>query len=110
MRSVTRLEKHRKDRELNKSAGSLLTVEELTSDELVLVNSDFVNRMKNGVDSSLDEMYATYSKVLHEWGVMCPHPLPYRLYDGQMKFDLPRSFDESRWYDCQLCGAAVINR
>jgi hypothetical protein len=48
--------------------------------------------------------------TLHQWGVMCPHPQPHRLYDGFRMSDVPLTFDACRWYDCTLCKTAVINR
>jgi hypothetical protein len=90
--------------------GPLLRIEELTHEEKAIINADFIELCRNRKASGPEEFYQAYIDTLHRWRVMCPHPQPHRLYDGYRKSDVPFSFDEHRWFDCRLCGAAVINR
>lgn len=94
----TRLEIHRRRFELDERRGPLLRLEELTVEEVELVNSAFFDRIHRAPPDDLAAMYRLYVATLHEWGVMCPHPTLHRLY----------SLD-GRWYDCSLCKAAVIH-
>ena len=90
--------------------GPLLSFDELTFEERTRVHNDFMGRVRhNGVDD-LWAMWVLYVETLHMWGVMCPHPQPFRLYDGFHQSDLPMSFRDSHWFACRLCQASVINR
>lgn len=94
---MTRLELHKRRFELEERRGELIRLEELTGDELVILNNSFFERIRQRGAEDLDEMYSMYVGVLHEWGVMCPHPMDRREYSW-----------DGRWYDCSLCNAAVI--
>lgn len=89
--------------------GPLLRLEELDHSELELVNREFLDRLQ-GRAEDIDQIYEAYAQALHSWGIICPHPQQHRMYDGFHKTDVPLKFDESRWFECRLCGTAVINR
>lgn len=108
--NVTRLEARRKQMEEENLHGPLLQIEELSPEEKAIVNSSFLELCRRRKASDLGEVYQAYADTLHHWKIMCPHPQPQRLYDGRIRSDIPFSFDTSKWYDCKLCGAAVINR
>lgn len=95
---MSRLESHRRNFELNDRRGDLLRLDELTADEVGMVNSTFFERVHKEPPEDLDSMYKVYIETLHEWGIMCPHPVERR------RFSLC-----NRWYDCALCQATVIN-
>lgn len=107
---MTRLEAHRRRWESEGRLGNLLRLEDLDRDEVALVNRTFLDRCRSGGLDGVDGIYAAYALALHEWGVMCPHPQHQRLYDGWHRTDVPLQFSDSGWYDCGLCGSAVINR
>lgn len=107
---MTRLEAHRKTLEEEKRHGPLLRIEDLSTEELDLVNKSFLDLCRRRKVGDIRETYAAYVDTLHRWGVMCPHPQPNRLYDGHRTSEFPVDFESSKWYDCSLCGAAVINR
>lgn len=107
---MTRLEEHRKKLEVEQYLGPLIPLHELTPEEVAIVNRSFLERCRRDRVEGTDGYYGTYVSVLHEWGIMCPHPQHRRLYDGLYASDVPLPFDEARWYHCGLCAAAVINR
>lgn len=107
---MTRLEVHRKSLEEEQRHGPLLRIEDLNSDEISLINASFLDLCRRRRVSDINETYAAYVDTLHQWGVMCPHPQPHRRYDGKRVCDVPQDFATSRWYDCSLCGTAVVNR
>jgi hypothetical protein len=107
--SRTRLEQHRESFTLAGGVGELLRVDDLHDDELAIINRTFFERIREIAPDDLSGIYAAYLQTLHEWGVMCPHPRELRLYDGWRKSDVPLPSTESRWYECGLCRAAVIN-
>ncbi len=107
---MTRLEAHRQRWESEGRLGNLLRLEELDRDEVAIVNRSFLDRCKSQGYQGVDGIYSAYAHTLHEWGVMCPHPQHLRLYDGWHRTDVPLPSVESPWFDCGLCGAAVINR
>lgn len=107
---MTRLEQHRKSLLEEGRSGPLLKVEDLSPDEIALVNGSFLELCRRRKVADISQTYSAYVDTLHSWGVMCPHPQPHRLYDGWRQAEFPISFDESRWFDCTLCSAAVINR
>ena len=96
--------------ELEDYLGPLLVLETLGPDEVALVNRSFLERCQRDRVTGIDDIYGAYVSSLHEWGIMCPHPQHRRRYDGWHGSDVPLPFDESPWYDCGLCGTAVINR
>ena len=106
----TRLEIHRDEFHSGKCLGKLLKIEELTVDELTMVNSSIFLYMGISDAQNLDGYYQVYIETLHSWGIMCPHPQIRRLYDGYRKSDYPIQFNESKWYSCTLCKTSVINR
>lgn len=106
----TRLEKHREEFHQGKRLGNLVRLEDLSTDELTLVNSSLLNHMRLSDAEDLDGFYEVYVQTLHDWGIMCPHPLPRRLYDGWRRSEAPTPFNESKWYHCTLCRTSVINR
>lgn len=107
---MTRLEKHRKSLLEEKRFGPLLRVEDLQVDEISLINSSFLELCRARKVSNIEETYSAYVDTLHQWGVICPHPLVHRRYDGFSRSDAPVPFETSKWYTCQLCRAMVINR
>jgi len=108
---LTRLEEHRTAFVFNKGVGPLLRIDQLSHEEIDLVNAEFFARMRLRPEgSSFEEMYREYAASLGSWGIMCPHPLGFRLYDGSRDSRSPLPFSESRWYSCRLCSTAVINR
>jgi hypothetical protein len=107
---MTRLERHRKSMGEENRYGPLLRIEDLGADEISLINSSFLDLCRKRRVKDIRETYSAYVDTLHHWGVMCPHPQPHRLYDGRRPSAVPVEFDTSRWFDCTLCGAAVVNR
>jgi len=107
---VTRLEAHRRALEKEERHGPLLRIEDLNPDEISIINSSFLDLCRKCRVSDINETYQAYVDTLHIWGVMCPHPQPHRLYDGRKPCDHPLAFEDSRWFDCTLCGAGVVNR
>lgn len=107
---VTRLEARRKQMEDENVHGPLLRIEDLTEEEISIVNTSFLDLCRRRRVSDIDETYSAYVDTLHQWRVMCPHPQPHRLYDGRFRSDVPYGFEASRWFDCTLCKAAVINK
>ena len=99
---MTRLEEHKVKFELDERRGQLLRIDELTGDELAIINSSFFERIRRVTPETLEEMYQVYLTTLHEWGVMCPHPMERRDYENTGP-------DDSRWYNCGLCKASVIH-
>jgi hypothetical protein len=95
---MTRLEAHKSRFDLAERRGELLRLEELTVEEVAMVNSTFFERVHRNPPEDLAGMYRIYVETLHEWGVMCPHPINERSYSV-----------DGRWYDCSLCKAAVIH-
>lgn len=85
-------------------------MEDLSPDELALVNRTFLERCRRDNVDGIDQIYAAYALSLHEWGVMCPHPQHQRRYGGWQRSETPLSFGDSQWYDCGVCNSAVINR
>jgi hypothetical protein len=107
---VDRLESHRAALEQSERRGSLLRFDELNSHERERIHADFMTKVRlNGVED-LWQMWCLYVETLHAWGIMCPHPQTFRLYDGYRLSDMPVTFSDSVWYECRLCQAAVINR
>lgn len=107
---MTRIELHRESLELNGRQGPLLRIEDLSSDEITIVNSSFLDLCRNRKVNDIDETYSAYVFTLHTWGIMCPHPQQHRLYDGFKHSDSPIDFESSKWFNCILCSAAVINK
>lgn len=88
----------------------MLRYEDLTTEEQALVYTTFMARVRHVQSEDIVSFHRTYTEVLHEWGVMCPHHQAYRLYDGWTSSDTPVPFEESRWFRCSLCDSLVINR
>ncbi len=107
---MTRLEAHRRLLEEEHRHGPLLRVEDLNPDEIALINASFLDLCRRRRVGDIHQTYSAYVDTLHQWGVMCPHPQPHRLYDGRTPSDFPKDFETSRWFDCTLCGTAVVNR
>lgn len=107
---MTRLEARRKQLEEDKLHGPLLRLDELSTEELDVINTTFWELCRRRRVANIQETYTAYVDTLHHWKVMCPHPQPQRLYDGNRRSDVPLDFETHRWYDCQLCGTSVINR
>lgn len=108
LKTETRLEEHRKMFKFNEYKGSLLRIEDLSQDERDLVNTEFMNQCKGA--ENIDALYKVYVKVLHSWGIMCPHPQRQRFYDNIGTSDIPISFETSKWFECKACNTSVINR
>ncbi len=106
----TRIEIHRETFVKNDRRGELIRIEQLEPAEIAIVNSSFLEKCRDGQVVDIEQIYQAYAQTLHLWGIMCPHPQSQRLYEGWFKTDAPVRFEESRWFDCKLCGAAVINR
>lgn len=109
---VTRLETHRlafRSAEIPMT-GPLLRFQDLSPEERRIVDSAAVQRVRELASDGRDFTTHDYLEVLHSWGIMCPHPLGTRTYEGLYWSDIELSFDECRWYDCDTCGCIVINR
>jgi hypothetical protein len=107
---MTRLEARRIQMEEEHVHGPLLRIEDLAEDEISLINRSFLELCRRRKVADLKETWAAYVDTLHYWRVMCPHPQHHRLYDGRFATDVPMDFETSRWFECSLCGAGVINR
>lgn len=95
---MTRLENHKRTFEQNDRRGPLIRLDELTVEEVQVINSTFFERVQKDPPENIEDMYRIYIETLHEWGVMCPHPIERRRYSSC-----------GRWYDCSLCQAAVVH-
>ena len=105
----TRLESHRDSfigREVPMT-GPLLRFAELSSDERSVLAHSLVNNL-SAENAPLTPF--SYLAVLHSWGIMCPHPMPSRYYDGIYGSVDEIKFDECQWYNCDVCRCIVINR
>lgn len=98
---------HRNNFQAMKRTGPLLRWSDLTPDAQAFLTQEFVigSRGVFGTD-----LYGTYVGTLHSWGVMCPHPMVHRLYDGFRPSDIPLPFLTDPWFLCTLCGTRVVNR
>jgi len=85
-------------------------MDELSPEEIEVVNVEFLTRCGAVGVNDLAQIYRAYVETLHMWGIICPHPTPHRLYDGWRRTDVPVSFEESKWFTCRLCVTWVINR
>jgi hypothetical protein len=108
-KTETRLEEHRREFTRNNGCGPMIRVEDLSTEEIALVNADFLELCRGRADD-IKAIYGAYVQALHLWGVICPHPLAHRLYGGFQRSDSPLHFEDAKWYDCCICGTSVINR
>lgn len=76
---------------------ALLGVEDLTDEQIKNLNRTFIDGVKEYDDPGLEELYRAYLVALATYGVMCPHPESMRVFG-----------DDARWYECGICGCAVI--
>jgi hypothetical protein len=86
--------------------GSLLRYTDLNPAEQALIKADFLRRRP--VPGMADHIL--YLRVMHSWGVICPHPQESRMYEGLYWSDSSVDFEECQWYVCQVCECIVINR
>lgn len=86
--------------------GPLLRHSDLNDSERSLLKGDFLKRRTS---SELPD-HLLYLDVMHSWGVMCPHPQSSRRYEGIFCWDHPPGFNEFKWYSCEVCECAVINK
>lgn len=86
--------------------GPLLRHPDLTSSEQALIKADFLR--KRPIDGMPD--HVLYLRVMHSWGVICPHPQESRMYEGLYWSDSQVKFAECSWYACGICECIVINR
>lgn len=91
----TRLQLHRERLIEDGYRGPLIQIEDLDSSEVALVNRDFFSKIHDLDEKDLPSIFTAYVSTLHQWGIMCPHPHSYRS-------------SEASWFECLLCGAAVI--
>lgn len=108
-RKPTRLELHRAKFHKDGKKAPMLPVAVLDQEENTLIANDLMSRLRAlsaTQEPTPDLHYKTYAEVLSDWGVMCPHPTDKRLYDGSKIFT---ETDMFRWFDCTMCGCAVIN-
>lgn len=107
---ATRLEKHRDSLREEGRHGPLLRIDELNPDEITLINGSFLDLCRQRKVADISQTYTAYVDTLHQWGVMCPHPQPHRLYDGNRHSEFPLTFEMSKWFECTLCNTVAINR
>lgn len=86
--------------------GPLLRHSDLNPAEQALIKADF--RRRRPVEGMPD--HVLYLRVMHSWGVICPHPQESRMYEGLYWSDSGVGFDECPWYVCGVCECIVINR
>lgn len=103
---VRELNWHRELFHRNKLCGPLLRWSDLTVDAQGMLTRHFIAKSR---DVSGPPITRLYVEILHSWGVMCPHPLSYRLYDGWRASDYAIPAEDSRWFSCGMCGTAVVN-
>jgi hypothetical protein len=87
-----------------KKKGPLIALDDLESNERSWLATKIFQLF-----GPLDEQskYEAYMNVLHEYGIMCPHPQHKRLYGGTEQ--LPKPSDQHLWYDCTMCSCTVLN-
>ena len=105
----TRLESHRKEFMGAKTpmTGPLLRFSDLSFEERAVLERDITTRL---VNASVTPTAQFYLEVFNSWGIMCPHPIYFRLYDGFYRSDKEVPFDDCIWYKCNMCQCSVINR
>jgi hypothetical protein len=87
--------------------GPLLRFSDLDATERRIIEQDVAQRLARG---HVPPTPGFYLGVLNSWGIMCPHPVATRRYEGLYASDSDVPFEECEWYDCITCGCVVINR
>lgn len=105
-----RLEQNRERFTLAKHTGPLLAFSELTPTEQGFLTSEFLINSRSITKGDVETLGTCYVQTMHGWGVMCPHPMPHRLYEGKWQTEVHLDFELSPWFDCGLCKTRVINR
>jgi hypothetical protein len=107
---MTRLESHRNAFRAAKvpMTGPLLRYSDLAPDERSLLESELAHWARMVAPARLTPTFSAW--VFHSNGIMCPHPIGSREYDGTCRSDVEIPFDESNWFRCGICGSLVINR
>ena len=103
----TRLESHRRSFLAEKMTGPLIRFSDVDATERRIIKQDVAQRLARG---HLSLTPGFYLGVLNSWGIMCPHPIESRTYEGLYVSDVELGFDECGWYDCGVCDCIVINR
>lgn len=101
---------HRNNFHANRFTGPLLRWSDLSRECQATLTGEFLrnSRAVAGPDFGRN-LQRCYAETLHSWGVMCPHPMPHRLYDGFRMSDVALPFGTDPWFLCTLCEARVVN-
>jgi len=102
MPKKTKFQEHLENIKNRKGTGSLLTLEDLTPSERSKIASEIFS-----LSSFLEDKYSAYIQVLSRNGIICPHPLNKRVYEGIKKSS--KFLNDFKWYTCEMCGCGVIN-
>lgn len=98
------LEQRKIDFADQKFCGPLITLSDLTPQQMAVINGIFFTKIRgHGNDwENLEQVYSIYVSVLHEYGIMCPHPDHWseRRYVAT----------GVRTFTCVLCKSAVLER
>jgi len=98
---------HRNSFQAARRTGPLLRWSDLTPEVQGLLTQEFITNSAGAARWNVGQIYV---ETLHGWGVMCPHPMAHRLYEGWRASDDPMTFEEAQWFSCGLCKTRVVNR
>jgi hypothetical protein len=98
----TRFQEYLENFRASKGMGNLMQIEDLEPADMARIAKEVF-----GLSKKSGDQYGSYIKVLSKYGVMCPHPLKKRLYEGIKSSD--KFLYDYRWYSCEMCGCSVIN-
>lgn len=101
------LRSHRDSFVASRLTGPLLRWRDLTDRAQALLTQEFIAASSDVRGPAVTDLYP---RVLHSWGVMCPHPSTYRLYGGERAYEREPLFEREPWFSCGLCRSLVVNR
>ncbi len=83
--------------------GPLWTMDMVPTEELVPIQAEALRASREASDP-----HHAYAEVLASYGIVCPHPLSKRMYEGGMR---AKHFPLSTplFYHCEMCKCSVIN-
>jgi hypothetical protein len=85
----------------------MLTLESLDEPSRDVLSREVFSNLSSSRGSR--DPYEVVSETLNEWGIMCSHPQPQRLYGGKERAYLPE-LASVPWFLCESCGCHVLAR
>lgn len=89
--------------------GPLLRFQDLQAEDIGFLTKRFLDMVPLLSEEGFGPVAGLHAELLHNWGVMCPHPSDYRLYNGMSQAATRPSFSEASWFSCSICNTRVIN-